>query len=112
MSGHRDRCLPQRSDPESDNGYANAGYKCISDGVRGGVLDLILLKGAKLIHGDWDLVDECVPRNMRYYAMKHAEWALSMIQSDLRHRLARVAGTTYIDKTTTDQQVLRCDEGG
>ena len=41
-------------------------------------------------------------------------WALSCIQSDLRHRVARVAGTTFLDGRchVRFQDVIRCDEGG
>ena len=51
MSDHRDRCLPQRGDqptyaPDPRSGYyVNEGYQSIADGVCGGILDLMPIKG-------------------------------------------------------------------
>ena len=86
----------------------------MADGVRGGILDFVPLKGAKFVHRDWEIVDTCIPRDMNRQAMRNAMWALSCIQSDLRHRVARVAGTTFLDGRchVRFQDVIRCDEGG
>ena len=71
------------------------------------------LKGAKFVHREWEHVNTCVPGNMRHNAMKHTKRALSCLQSDLRRRLARVAGTTFLDtRNTVRQTVISCDEGG
>ena len=117
MSHHRDRCLPQRGDrpkfaTNAEAGqYVNEGYRCIADNVHGGILDLIPVKGAKFLHRDWEIVDTCIPRNVSRH---DATWALSCIQSDLRHRLVRVAGTKFFDNRNTVrlQNIIRCDEGG
>ena len=67
---HRDRCLPQREDRpkyaiNADTGdYDNKGYACMSDNVKGGILDLLPIEGARFIHSRWNLVDTCRPRNM------------------------------------------------
>ena len=69
-SDHRDRCLPQRGDRpkyviNADTGdYDNKGYACMSDNVKGGILDLLPIEGARFIHSRWNLVDTCRPRNM------------------------------------------------
>ena len=46
--------------------------------------------------------------------MNQAKWALSCVQSDLRHRLAMAPGTTFLDNRNTVrlQSIIRCDEGG
>ena len=46
--------------------------------------------------------------------MGNASWALSCIQTDLRHHIGRVAGTTYLDGRCSIRlhEVIRCDEGG
>ena len=44
--------------------YDNRGYTCISDGVRGGILDLVPIEGAMFIHHKWNIVDACVPRDL------------------------------------------------
>ena len=88
--------------PDTRPGYAglyvNEGYQSIADGVRGGTLDLMPIKGAKFL---WSL---SIP----------ASGALSCIQSDLRHRIARAPGTTFLDKHNAVrlQTIIRCDEGG
>ena len=89
-----------------------------AESVRGGILDLMPIKGAKFLHREWEHVNTCIPGNLRmaYGAMNHAKWALSCIQSDLRHRLARGPGTTFLDKRNAVrlQTIVRCrcDEGG
>ena len=62
-SYHRDRQLPQRGDRpkyaiNADTGhYDNAGYACMSDGVKGGLLDLLPTEGARFIHSKWNIID-------------------------------------------------------
>ena len=72
------------------------------------------IKSTKFFQREWGHVNTCIPGNVRYGAMNHAKWALSCIQSDLRHRLARAPGTTFFDKHNAVrlQTVIRCDEGG
>eukprot|EP00439_Symbiodinium_sp_Y106_P074980 s2566_g14.t1 len=119
-SDHRDRCLTQRGDRpkwaiNADTGdYDNKGYACMSDNVKGGILDLLPIEGARFIHSRWNLVDTCRPRNMTRSAMNNASWALSCIQTDLRHHIGRLGGSAYLDGrcSTRFQDVIRCDEGG
>ena len=123
MSDHRDRCLPRRGDPPSfatdtrsgrRSLYVNEGYRCIGDNVRGGILDLMPLKGTQFLHREWEHVETCMPYHMRQGAARMASWALSCIQADLRHRLVRAAGSTYLDKHNGAKlhTVIKCDEGG
>ena len=46
--------------------------------------------------------------------MNNVSWALSCIQTDLRHHIGRLGGSTYLDGrcSTRFQDVIRCDEGG
>ena len=119
-SDQRDRQLPQRGDRpkyaiNADTGhYDNAGYACMSDGVKGGLLDLLPIEGARFIHSKWNIIDTCRLRDLNRRAMNNASWALTCIQMDLRHHIGRVAGTTYLDGrgSTRFQDVIRCDEGG
>ena len=119
-SDHRDRCLPQRGDApiytfNAETGaYDNRGYTCISDGVRGGILDLMPTEGAQFIHYRWNIVPACVPRDMNYYDKQNASWALRCIQADLRHGIGRKEGTTHLDSRCTAkfEQVIPCDDGG
>ena len=119
-SYHRDRQLPQRGDRpkyaiNADTGhYDNAGYACMSDGVKGGLLDLLPTEGARFIHSKWNIIDTCRPRDLNHRAMNNASWALSCIQMGLRHHIGRVAGATCLDGrgSTRFHAVIRCDEGG
>eukprot|EP00439_Symbiodinium_sp_Y106_P038152 s4760_g4.t1 len=58
---HRDRCLPQRGDRpkyaiNADTGdYDNKGYACMSDNVKGGILDLLPIEGARFTTADGTL---------------------------------------------------------
>ena len=97
VSDSRDRQLPQRGDQprfavDVDTGlYVNKGYSCTSDGVRGGILELMPL-GAQFIQRDWNMVKSCRPRDVTRKAMQLSSWAM-----DLRHHIGRVAGTTTLD---------------
>ena len=42
----------------------NEGYQSIADGVRGGILDLMPIKGTKFFHGEWEHVNTCIPERM------------------------------------------------
>ena len=70
LSDTRDRQLPQRGDQprfavDVDTGlYVNKGYSCTSDGVRGGILELMPLEGVQFIHRDWNIVKSCRPRDV------------------------------------------------
>ena len=94
--------------------YDNRGYTCISDGVRGGILDLVPIEGAMVIHHKWNIVNACVPRDLIHYDKQNASWALRCIQADLRHRIGRKEGTTHLDSRCTAkfEQVIPCDDGG
>eukprot|EP00439_Symbiodinium_sp_Y106_P076203 s920_g15.t1 len=119
-SDHRDRCLPQRGDRpkyviNADTGdYDNKGYACMSDNVKGGILDLMPIEGARFTRSRWNLVDTCRPRDMARRAINNASWALRCIQMDLRHHISRLGGTTYLDgrSNTRFHDVIRCDKGG
>ena len=39
----------------------NRSYTCVSDGVRGGILDLVPTEGAQFIQYKWNIVHACVP---------------------------------------------------
>ena len=99
MSDHRDGCFPQPGDRprfamDAETGQSvHPGYRSIGDGVRGGILDLIPVRGTRFAHPNWEIVEHCIPRNMSKHAGNRATWALSCVQSDLRHRIA----TTSLD---------------
>ncbi|CAE7562288.1 unnamed protein product, partial [Symbiodinium microadriaticum] len=122
LSDHRDRRLPQRGDrpsyvyDENTNSYTNPGYESIGGGrpIRCGILDLIPTKGASFINNRWDIVNEVVLRNITRQRRLNADWALSCIQSDLRHRIARRPGSEWLDNRcqVAFSSVIRCDEGG
>ena len=119
---HLDRALPQRGDlpiyaRQGNNGnYANDGYVCISDNVRGGILDLVPDEGVYFMHAKWGALKPCVPRDVSAQTIRNAGWALKCIQTDLRHRLGRASGTTYVGGRREEHNlfydILRCDEGG
>eukprot|EP00439_Symbiodinium_sp_Y106_P053071 s1782_g7.t1 len=102
-SDHRDPQLPPRGDRpkfamDVDAGrYVNEGYACMSDNVKGGILELMPLEGAQVSHDKWNLIKSCRPRDLTYRSMNEAPWELTCIQMDLRHHIGRVAGTTYLD---------------
>ena len=116
----RDRQLPQRGDlpkfaTDVETGrYVNAGYSCIADNVRGGILDLMPLEGAQFIHMDWGEVKPCRHRDLTRDVWKNSWWALSRLQIDLRHHIGRVSGTTTLDgrDSIVLHDIIKCDEGG
>ena len=122
LSDHRDRRLPQRGDrasyerDESTGAWANDGYESIGGGrpIRCGILDMIPTRGARFINSRWEHVDTVVIRNLNHHRRRLADWALSCIQSDLRHRIARRPGSEYLDGQcrVSFNRVIRCDEGG
>ena len=116
----RDRQLPQRGDlpkfaPDVETGrYVNAGYSCIADHMRGGILNLMPLEGAQFIHRDWGEVKACRHRDLTRDVWKNSWWALSRLQIDLRHHIGRVSGTTTLDgrDSIVLHDFIKCDEGG
>ena len=120
VSDSRDRQLPQRGDQQRfavdvDTGlYVNKGYSCTSDGLRGGIVELMPLEGAQFIHRDWNIVKSCRPRDVSRKAAQLSSWAMACIQTDLRHHIGRVSGTTTLDGRggILLHEVIRCDEGG
>ena len=100
---------------DADSGrYVNEGYACMSDNVKGGILDLVPTEGARFIHNRWNIIGTCHPRDMSRRAMNNASWALSCIQMDSRDHIGRVAGTTYLDGRSSMRfhEAIRCDKGG
>ena len=94
--------------------YVNEGYSCVSDNVRGGILDLMPLDGAQFIHEFWGEVKKCRPCDLTSQVWKNSGWALHCIQMDLRHHIGRVSGTTTLDgrDSVVLPDVIKCDEGG
>eukprot|EP00439_Symbiodinium_sp_Y106_P068497 s340_g11.t1 len=124
-SDHRDRRLPQRGDRpkyvlNADTGdYDNQGYDCVSDNVKGGILDLMPIEGARFIHSRWNLVDTCRPRDMARRAINNAscwqtldrrrnnrDFVLGMVTKnwrDLRHASDRVRNDKEIARVCIRQ---------
>ena len=90
VARRRGKDLPKFATDVETGRYVNAGYSCIADHVRGGILDLMPLEGAQFIHRDWGEVKACRPRDLTRDVWKTSWWALSRLQIDLRHHIGRV----------------------
>eukprot|EP00439_Symbiodinium_sp_Y106_P078291 s529_g17.t1 len=92
--------------------YVNEGYRCIADGVCGGFLDLMPIKGAKFLHREWEHVNTCIPGNMRYVC--HEPRQVGTVMYPVRPAASPSPGATFLDKHNAArlQTIIRCDEGG
>ena len=106
----RDLSLPQRGDPrryalvrEQRGHYSNPAYVNIGDEVYCGILELMPHCGCSFAHPHWGLLPRAQARvlyneEQNFYAKR----ALSCIQTDLRHKLGKAAGSVNRRSSTNN----------
>ena len=100
------KCMTSTRDMDLPPSYQNMG-----DNVRCGLLELLPPKGVSSAHEDWGLIQAAqAPRRISFHCKRDANWTLSSIHSDLRHRLGRTHHTASINRHQIS--TIPCDEGG
>ena len=113
-TSHRDIVIPQRGDRRlyqfvddrnRNEGYTNAGYTCISDGVAGSIIEKIHYGGTQFCHPKWNIVDKAEP--MSFY---DRDQPVRCFQKDLRHGVGKIPGSYKVGRLPVP--TIPCDEAG